>query len=503
MLLAAYAFVIGGWIRLSAPLAAGFPINDGGLFHAAIYAVQANHFLLPEYLNFSGMTIPFAYPPLGFYVGAFLSNVLKITPLAVLQWLPAVIATICIPAFYRLAKVIMEDDLTAGLATVFYAFIPIAHHWAIMGGGLTRSLGLLFLLLGLGSSYQLFSSAKKKYLPFVILFNAPAVLSHPEAALNLAFFTLAIFLYKGWNKNGIALGIFSAAGILLLTSPWWATVLMRFGEEPFLAASGSSPRTLFAAFFPFFLSATREPQISFIAALGMMGFFISLWQKKTLLPVLFLLPYFIHLRSADVYSVISMAMLAALSFSEIVLPVFQKLPSHKWFASASVIYLAIYLPVNLSVYQSQVISTTVPESDRQAFAWIHANTPPGARFLVLTGEPNGYCDGISEWFPALTERINAGVVQGNEWIPGRLEHAIEVNTGLQGCVMGDAPVACLEKITEENSIQYDYVYLSRRVALKPACLATANISIGERLVQALASSIVYDQDDVTIFRHQP
>ncbi|MBI3738060.1 MAG: hypothetical protein HY258_03325, partial [Chloroflexi bacterium] len=69
-LIAMLAVIFGGWVRLSAPAMAGFPINDGGLFYVMMQSIQRNNFQLPAFVQYNGLDIPFAYPPFGLYVGA-------------------------------------------------------------------------------------------------------------------------------------------------------------------------------------------------------------------------------------------------------------------------------------------------------------------------------------------------------------------------------------------------------------------------------------------------
>ena len=81
------------------------------------------------------------------YLGAALNNLLGLSLLNVLHWLPALVNTACIPALYLLAKELLEDDLQAALSAFAFALTPHLMDWLSMGGGLTRSFGTLFMLL--------------------------------------------------------------------------------------------------------------------------------------------------------------------------------------------------------------------------------------------------------------------------------------------------------------------------------------------------------------------
>ncbi|MFM8427194.1 MAG: hypothetical protein ACKOBL_18670, partial [Chloroflexota bacterium] len=54
-------------LRLSAPLSAFFPLNDGGLFFQMITDLQSNSYKIPDFTSYNFASIPYAYPPLAFY----------------------------------------------------------------------------------------------------------------------------------------------------------------------------------------------------------------------------------------------------------------------------------------------------------------------------------------------------------------------------------------------------------------------------------------------------
>ena len=144
------AILFGAWFRIMPAWIAGFPINDGGMFYTMILDLQTNHYIVPLFTTYNHASIPFAYPPLGFYVGAGLSDLLNISPLVVIRWLPGIINAACIPAFYFFAKEVLNNKFQGAIAAFIYAMTPHLTSWLSMGGGLTRSFGMLFMLLTLG-----------------------------------------------------------------------------------------------------------------------------------------------------------------------------------------------------------------------------------------------------------------------------------------------------------------------------------------------------------------
>ncbi len=127
------ALLFGLMIRLAAPLSAGGPVNDGGLFFQMTRDLQANHFTLPDATTYNNANIPFVYPPLGFYLAGMLQSVFQISLLNIFTYLPAILSTLAILAFYFLALQFTADKLHASIAALFYAMVPkvsIGGSWA-------------------------------------------------------------------------------------------------------------------------------------------------------------------------------------------------------------------------------------------------------------------------------------------------------------------------------------------------------------------------------------
>jgi hypothetical protein len=510
LLIAMVATIFGGWVRLFAPSISGFPLNDGGLFYVMIQAVKNNNFRLPEYVQYNGLNIPFAYPPFGFYFGALLSQILHINPVEILRWLPAIIVTAAIPVFYWLAKSILDSSFKAGIATFIFAFIPRSMSWSMMGGGLTRSFGFLFLLLTLASVYTLFRTQNKKFLFIAILFSALTILSHPEATIHAVSFCILIWAFEGRNKKGIINALLVGLGTIILTSPWWITLIARFGLNPIQAAAQTGFHSAIAILIPIIFTLTDEPMLTVIAVLGVIGFAVSIRQKKYLLPVAYILPFIVEPRSAPVYAMISLAMLAGLTFSDVILPALasdpNRLPSRNRLQKIFIIYIAIYLLGNAFYFDTQFAGTSVSQANRDAFEWVKSNTPLNSRFLVLTGETDVFCDGASEWFPALTGRTSLTTIQGTEWLSGKFASISQTQRMVQACLNGSNALDCVEENTKAADIPYDYIYIASQSTVKNMCRVTMPISRGDSLILALENTSdhrsVYQTDAVSIFFHQ-
>jgi len=360
--LAVTATLIGLIVRLASPLSVSFPLNDGGLFYQMILDLESNHFRLPVFTTYNSANIPFAYPPLAFYFTGLLSTVFHIDVLTILRILPPTICSLSIPAFYFLARqIIRTGQSTALAATLAFALTPRGFEWLIMGGGITRTFGLLFALLTLRAAHDLYIDRSYPHIFAVIMFGSLTLLSHPEASAQTALAALLFYLVLDRSLKGALYSLGVAVGILILSAPWWATVVMQHGLDPFLAIinaarEGTSITFGGRIFLTIQFNFTDEPYLPLIAVFGLIGIFTQIRKSDYLLPLWVTIPLFVEPRSAPQYLVIPLSMLAGSGLVEVVLPALiyigRSLPNAKnWAVSGLIVYLFLY-----SLISSYIVS---------------------------------------------------------------------------------------------------------------------------------------------------
>jgi len=510
------AIIAGAWTRLIVPLEAGFPVNDGGMFYIIIQSIQANGYALPSYFHYNGLTIPFAYPPLGLFVGAWLTGLLNIDPLRIIQWLPAIVSIPTIIVFYPLARRILNQSLSAGIATLIFALTPRVITWQVMGGGLTRSFGLLFFIPAIYYVYQLFTERSLKHLLLAILFNALVILSHPETTLHAIGFGLILWLFKGRNKRGTMDAAIMVIGIILITSPWLITILGRFGLEPVLSAVRTGSFSPLDSFNGLFIIFSEEPLLQLVGVLAVIGIAVRLAKRDYLLPVLLLFPFIVEARTAETVSTIPLALLSTTGLCEAIFPIITKIeeattkgkytsPLQPWSNKILFSYLAIYFLINMFVADAGLWQVRVSDAAQIAFDWIKYNTVQNSRFLVLTGDLEPLCDPLQEWFPALTQRVSDTTIQGREWLGvNQFTNYTENAQAIQGCLAADNPLSCIKDKTARAHLQYDYLLIARKGSIKSTCRVLVSDLRGDALIASLKKQsdyrTVYQTNDIVIFQ---
>ncbi|HET7144324.1 MAG TPA: glycosyltransferase family 39 protein, partial [Anaerolineales bacterium] len=460
VLLLLAAIIFGTWFRIMPAWQAGFPINDGGMFYTMILDLQANHFITPLFTTYNLAFIPFAYPPAGFYIGAGISSLFHVSPLTVIRWLPGIINSFCIPAFYFFAKEILKNKFQGSIATLVYAMIPHLTSWLSMGGGLTRSFGMLFMLLTLGCVHRVFTLNLKRDILGAILFGGLTVLSHTEAPIYTISLALYIWSMKSRSIKGMLEGIIIALGVLIVTAPWYGTIINRHGLEPFLSISQTGAHSLGAVFKILDIaSLTEEPYLGILGALGILGIASLVARKDYFIPLMLPVIYLSQPRSAHVTGNIPLALAAGFFFVEILLARLEKIQPGIKKLSTFLVVISIYMLGNSLSYAFDLSMRHISGQERNAMHWVEQNTRLDSTFLVISGNQNAFCDPINEWFPALTKRKSLTTIQGSEWLLGKnFGNNVSQVQRLQGCI--DEGMGCFNRETSQFGGSFDYVYIS-------------------------------------------
>lgn len=470
------ACALGASVRVYPLLMNDFPLADGGMFYAMITDLQASHFSLPELTSYNLADIPFAYPPLGFYIADLLNSFMGVSVLNILRWLPAIITVLNIPLYYYFARQVTNSAPKAALAAFIFTLTPGSYWWNIVGGGLTRSLGVLFFTAAAASIHQMYQTRTRKWIVLSILSSVGVILSHPIWSLETAVAAIALWMFFGRDRQGFLYSVIVAASVLLVTAPWWGLVVYSHGIGVFVNATKNAFSYLQALAILITLAFTSE-QTPIIALLGVFGFFIHSAQRKFFLPAWIILCFLVEPRGGSAASLFPFSILAATTLADAILPRLTSLPNAviEWtdairqrpgqlfFGFLTLIFL--YNALQMS---STVAARVLSWEERAAIEWVKTNTSPNSRFLILDKYDNPVYSPLTEWFPALAKRRSIATIQGTEWLPDKANfvqrfHAIE---GVHYCLFQN--VECIDQFQPHlPGGAYDYILLSVKDARTP------------------------------------
>ncbi len=507
------ALLLGAVVRFWPGITHGFPLNDGGMFYTMIQDLKTNRYRLPEFTTYNLAGIPFAYPPLGFYMAAFFSDLFHIPVLTVLLWLPALANTVSILFFYKLAGQILRLRIIASLAVLVYAFSPRAFMWQVMGGGITRAFGLLFLLLMLWQAVQMFREYKLEHLALTILFGSGAVLSHPQAALHAALSGTLVFVFYGRSKRGVISAVLAGLGVALLTAPWWGLVLSRHGLDPVIFASQTSQRTLETYLAILAFNGLVDYLFIPTLLLALLGLWVMFSKRELLLIVWAVLAYLIDPRGAEGIMLLSLSMLAGVGLYKLSAWIGRSQGGLEEDAALRVnglsmgqlgirpaqtliFSLTTYFVLVAGIIDFQLINTSLKPAELALIDWVKTNVSDDKTFLLATGRQFSMSDPLQEWFPALTGQYSVTTMQGLEWTLGDgffpwLNQLVE----FQYC----ADIHCVQAWSARNDVNCDYLIVLIPPEKDQRELANSLRSLGASARSSTLHALVYESESAFVF----
>lgn len=452
------SIIFGAMFRFIPTTLASFPINDGGMFASMINDLQVNHFIPPLYTSYNNLHIPFAYPPLAFYIGAILKSIFNISEIEILRWLPALLNTLCIPIFYFLAKEILNNKTKGAIATFAFALTPHLNTWLSAGGGLTRNFGVIFLIVTLLFSWKLFVKNETKAIWGLIFSGSLVILSHTESTVFAISLPILIWAVKSRTIKTAMQALGVAFGVILIAGPWYGFVISHHGINPLLSALQTGSQSFWSVLRLINVDIiTEEPYLDVLGVIGILGIIFLISKKDYFIPIMLATIYLIQPRSAHTVGNIPLAMASGVFIVDALMPIFHS--SSITLNRGNRVLVSILIPYILvnSIYHSYMLSQHhVSTNEQNTMQWVAKNTPENSNFLIITNETDPMCDSTSEWFPYLTKRTNLTTLQGREWLSDKnFNEFIGQRNMLQTC----QDLECLNK-----SIKYfgtpDYIYLS-------------------------------------------
>jgi len=413
-----------------------FPLGDGGLFVAMINSIKSNYYLLPETVFYNNIQIPFAYPPLGFYLAILTSIITGYSTLWTMRFLPIIFNLLTIVSVAFLASEIVKNRSELFSVVNIFPIIFQSYEWLIKGGGVTRSPSLFFMTLSLLFTILYQKQKKSRFILFLICSLSGAIMSHAEWGL-IAVISIPVYLFthglKNWRES---IKLFALVGLssLILTSPWWLTVISRFGVNPFFTAKQSiTSHDFFSRLFDgsIFAVTVNLSDNYFIPAFAMTGLVISIIKRDFFLPIWLLSIYIVNSRNAPKNEVIPITFLAAIGLqgiAQLISLLISYLNNKNKFTRIAqwttkrhflnYLFILILLVILMIKWEYKPLIHPISQKDRVAMNFIKEATPADAKFIVLTPS-DWFAADSAEWFPYLSNRHSLTTPQGLEWVSSK------------------------------------------------------------------------------------
>ena len=401
--------------RLYLLVAKDFPVNDGALFLEFVRATAAAFPYLPTHAEYNGLVLPFAYPPLSFWMGALLTK-MGVEPLQVVRAAPILMNMAYVLLFAVVLLKSGRSPLFTALALAFFAANLRSFEWLLMGGGLSRGLGSLFLMLTLlavkipDQGRGTVVGAGRAALAGAAV--GGAILAHLEwGILAAATVVLSRALGSRTLKEFVTSCVVAGLAAFILVAPWLFSVLTTHGLEPFLAAGGTSGWNPGLILRPIGIASMAVASNPFT----ILGGIVLLVRRQWFWIGFILLCVFLTPRHAPTPSMLPITVFGAQGLISAYELATRFMRSRKLLNASAAAAVAILLAFNL--YRTQLHAPrsfrVLPEEMRQAMAWVAANQR--GRSFAIINERAWQNDSSGEWFPTLASAQSVTTVQGREW----------------------------------------------------------------------------------------
>ncbi len=418
------------------------PFRLGGLFYEFSQQIIANGYALPNTIPFySTGGIPFAYPPLGFYVQALIVDLFSPPRFWTVNWLPPLVAALAVPSFYFLLRKLTDDQNLMLGALLAYAMMPAAFVNQIEAAGLAEAFGTLTLNWYV---YFLLGVEKGKWQQglWAGLLLAAAVTSSPGSAVGAVVFSL-LFFGKMLLRGGKPILKFVLVGVVgfITSAPYWLAVIRNHGIGIFLTPisgqldhvqTGSFIATFLQSFFEFNYAGGDYALLW--NALIFAGLLWYLVKEKWFLPSLFFALALIPRENVWLTALVT-PLFAGAGLTKVAIPLLNK--SFGQISKKST-RLALFTGIALVTISISAVNTLVAieklvndedwkisavqiaELDR-----LREKIPQGTQVIVISNEA------VIEWAPQILQREVLNVKYGLEWEPNEFVWVLALNEALE------------------------------------------------------------------------
>ncbi|WP_233512099.1 glycosyltransferase family 39 protein [Haloferax sp. Atlit-12N] len=461
----ALALVAGLVVSVTYVATHDYPAYGSGLYLEIAEQIRAGGYALPTTIPYYDGGIPFAYPPLQFYVVAFLTD-LGVSGTTLSLVLPAVVTVLYLVPYYGIALELLPTPRQAGVATAILAVTPPVLQWHLSAGGIVRASAFFLSLCGVYVGARLFRRGTRRPLwvgSGIICFGL-TVLSHPTYTVFFGVSWLVLYAMLDRTLPGLVSGAAVALGGLVLAAPWWANVVTTHGVGAFTGAAGSHSgiaggvgRLLDQFVYPLDPTVVTVFFLASFAATAVLGS-----RKKFTLPLwLFVCAYVI---GKERFQFVAGAMMISTVLFGVVVPrltdrVRGSLDNRQLLASSLVVVLVVgtslggfYAASGLGAahHGSPSLPSFVDDDDREAMEWARNDTDANASFVVLSD--------AAELFPHYAKRTMLVGPWGVEWKnPDRYYDQISAFKTASTCENATCVTASMASVDASP----DYLYVPR------------------------------------------
>lgn len=419
--LALVFLIFSGGVTLYPILQTNQPLGSAGLYALMAEVIANGNFAYPQNIPYYGQgSMPFAYPPLSFYLMAGFIKLFPTGEWAYLRFAPWVFSLFTFLAVFLLAKKIGISTEGAALSTVTLAMAAPFYEYQIFSAGVTRSLAYALAAFGLVCLATWLENGRWRWFFASMVLMALTILTHFSYAFFFGFSgAVLVVYYKRLDWRWMLKYSLLAAGAFTLTLSWWLFIMHRHGWDVFQGAlfSHNNAEMLFS--FQgwmqnarhYFFTLKFTPEITVVMAISLLQ--LAATRHK---PHFFLYVGWMTLIALAVSENIRFLLLIGAVFISHGIAWVEARLRHMgvdWAKPVSYFVFIFAIASSFTLFTSaKIFALNQPLLDMAA--WMRENTPADTHYL-LVGNSFDY-EFEAEWTPLLSQRVSSVGHWGSEWV---------------------------------------------------------------------------------------
>ncbi|MFW6003468.1 MAG: 6-pyruvoyl-tetrahydropterin synthase-related protein [Halanaeroarchaeum sp.] len=426
-----------------------FPAYGAGLYTKIATEIAAGGYLPPETVpGYTVDGVPFAYPPLQFYVLAVLLD-LGVDPFVLSRFLPGIVVVLAQVPLYVLARDVSGSRPAGAVAGAVVAATPEAIQWHVSAGGLVRAFALLYALTAIYAGYHVFRRRRRTPVVVGTLTFGMTVLTHPTYSLFVVVTYVLMWAVTDRSVDGFLRAATVGLGGLAISAPWLVWIHLTHGITTLTAAAGTHGG-IGGGLVALLVERPTHAYLAFGVVLAL------LYRRYRFLPAWIgaVTLVFAQPRFASVAAAVGVSALLSSWIDDRASLGMRSRAIGPLVVAAALVLAAVgggaYYAHTMTQDVDAMTPSFVDEDDVAAMEWVAAETDRDATFLVL-GD-------VAEEFPAHTDRVIVVGPWGVEWVtPAAYDRHLEGFESVSECYS----VECAETVAHAVGEPPNYVYVPK------------------------------------------
>lgn len=437
--------LIAGIIGITYISTHNFPAHIAGFYLDVSQQIANTNTIYPSrvsHYSFDGA--PFAYPPLGYFLAAFVIWTGVLSPLTVALVLPTLCVVLYAAVLGSVSSSILRDRYFGTIAAIAATSIPFILKYQLVGW--IRSLGFLFVIVTVYYGLRFYRDDLKQAGIWTAIFFGLTLLTHPVHALFAGLTVLSQYLAFDRTIRGFGNGVGIGFGGIILASPWLVVTILRHGFDPFFAAVQThggvgtgvwgllGQPTLFSAITTVFVIVAAGASILLILER-------EYWWGLWFLVSVSLVTSLAYVYLTGIFAIIAVMQKKRQQVDELKPMWLEKRSAATVFLIAVSIGSLLAGGIYVTGQMSPTYESSLDTNDMSAMEWAET-TPVGTTYLVVGQE--------AEWFPFIANRTTVVSPWGNEW-----DDDYDTQGKYYQTLLDCQNISCID-----NMPRHDYVYIT-------------------------------------------